>query len=240
MTISSQRSLVIVGHGKMGRAIEQLARAGGWNVLATLDKGWHEDSGAREALAKAGVAVEFSEPAQAVTNIRAIVDAGCPVVVGTTGWYEHLDEVTGFVRAAGGALLWSPNYSMGAQILISLARTAGLLIKQAGIFDSHLLETHHVEKKDIPSGTAISIASTLESTLGRHVPITSVRSGHEPGTHELIFDASFEQIRLSHHARDRRVFAAGALLAADWLRMRGAGVFTMQDVLQSAVGGRES
>jgi 4-hydroxy-tetrahydrodipicolinate reductase len=228
----SARNLAIVGHGKMGRAVEQLAVEAGWTISAVLDENW-DSKNARHALNNAAVAVEFSEPAAAPTNIRAVVGAGCPIVVGTTGWHNQLDELAAFVRGASGTMMWSPNFSIGAQILISLARTAGSLLKSSGegVFDAHLIETHHSAKKDKPSGTAIAIGAAAESTLGRSIPITSVRTGHVPGTHELIFDGLFEQIRVVHQARDRRVFAAGALVAADWLRTRKSGVYTMQDLL---------
>ncbi len=234
----NERKLAIVGHGKMGRAVEQLAVDAGWTITAVLDENWNA-SDARGALQGASVAVEFTEPHSAPDNIRAIVGAGCPIVVGTTGWHGEIEDVSAFVRHARGTMLWSPNFSVGAQILMSLARNAGALIKKggAGAFDAHLVETHHAAKKDKPSGTAIAIGSAAEATLGRAIPITSVRTGHEPGTHELIFDALFEQIRIVHRARDRRVFAAGALIAADWLLTKGSGVFTMQDLLGSSEEG---
>jgi 4-hydroxy-tetrahydrodipicolinate reductase len=235
MTPAEVRSAVIVGYGKMGRAVESLALQSGWSIAGTLDSDWLSDTNAsREVLARASVAVEFSEPAQAVHNILAIVQAGCPVVVGTTGWYHRLDEVSAAVMRAGGKMLWSPNFSVGAQILMTLARTAGELARSAGVFDAHIVETHHAAKKDMPSGTAIKLGESAEYGMQQRVPITSVRVGHEPGKHELIFDAPFEQVKLVHTARDRRVFAAGALLAADWLckQPKSAGVFTMRDILQ--------
>jgi len=209
----SEKTLAIVGHGRMGRAVEHLALESGWRIAAILDENWHTEN-ARSALNGASVAVEFTAPDCAPDNIRAIVQAGCPIVVGTTGWYSQLNELAEFVQLVRGSMLWSPNFSVGAQILVSLARTAGELLRKASAFDAHLVETHHSAKKDKPSGTAIAIGAAAESTLGRSIPITSVRTGHEPGTHELIFDAQFEQIRMVHRARDRRVFAAGALLAA--------------------------
>jgi 4-hydroxy-tetrahydrodipicolinate reductase len=114
--------------------------------------------------------------------------------------------------------------------MIELARYAGVLMKSLDDFDAHIVETHHARKKDAPSGTAIAIGKTAGEALGRDIPTTSIRTGSVPGTHELIFDGPFEQLALTHLARDRRVFADGALRAADWLVGR-KGVFTMRDVL---------
>jgi 4-hydroxy-tetrahydrodipicolinate reductase len=128
-------------------------------------------------------------------------------------------------------MLWSPNFSLGVNVLIELARYAGKLMSTLEDFDAHIVETHHSKKKDAPSGTAIAIAKAASDALERPIPATSVRTGSVPGTHELIFDGTFEQLALTHMARDRRVFAEGALKAADWL-VGKKGVFTMRDVLE--------
>jgi len=154
-----------------------------------------------------------------------------PVVVGTTGWYDSLPEVTRIAKEADTGLLWSPNFSLGVSVLIELARYAGTLIRPLEGFDAHIVETHHSRKKDAPSGTAIAIGKAATDTLDRPIPTTSVRTGSVPGTHELIFDGLFEQLSFTHVARDRRVFAEGALKAADWL-VGKRGVFTMRDVLE--------
>jgi 4-hydroxy-tetrahydrodipicolinate reductase len=224
--------LALVGMGKMGRAIEQLAPERGFDVVARLDA---EDVGAgagitRASLGGADVAVEFTVPGAAVANLSACVEAGCPVVVGTTGWYAEADAVTRMVAERGGAVLWAPNYSIGVNLFQRLVEQAAALVGAAPGFDVHLVESHHAAKKDAPSGTAGSLARAAADVLGREVPITSVRTGHIPGTHELVFDAPFETIRLEHVARDRRVFAEGALLAARWLVGR-RGTFGMRDVL---------
>ena len=224
--------VALVGMGRMGREIAALAEARGFDVVATFASA--DSAPTRASLNGAEVALEFSAPASAVANIRALVDAGCPVVVGTTGWYDRLDEVRHLVDRASGGLLWAANFSLGVSIMEALAAEAGRLL--AGTpFDAHLVETHHVAKKDAPSGTAIVLARAVEAPLGREVPITSVRTGSVPGTHALVFDAPFEQLRLVHDARDRRVFAEGALVAARWLVGR-RGVFTMRDVLARVPG----
>jgi 4-hydroxy-tetrahydrodipicolinate reductase len=228
----SQRTIAIIGDGKMGRAIRELAEAKGWKVAAMV--GERENAAGsgitKSTLGNADVAVEFTEPKAAVANINAALRAGVPVVVGTTGWYEQLPAVTKIANEAGTALLWSPNFSLGVNVLIELARYAGTLMQPLEEFDAQIVETHHSKKKDAPSGTAIAIAKAASEALRRAIPTTSVRIGSVPGTHELIFDGSYEQLSLTHVARDRRVFAEGALAAADWL-VGKRGVFTMRDVL---------
>jgi 4-hydroxy-tetrahydrodipicolinate reductase len=226
------RSVAIVGDGKMGQSIRDLAIARGWRVAAFIgERESANGSGlTKTTLGDADVAVEFSEPKAAVANIKAVLRAGVPIVVGTTGWYDELSEITRIAHASGTALLWSPNYSLGVNVLIELARYAGTLLQPLEEFDAHIVETHHAKKKDAPSGTAIVIGKAASDALGRPIPTTSVRTGSVPGTHEIIFDGTFEQLTLSHVARDRRVFAEGALSAAEWL-IGKKGVFTMRDVL---------
>ena len=232
----SERTIAIVGDGKMGQAIRELALEKGWRVAALL--GERENASGKginaAALGGAEVAVEFTQPDAAVANITACLRAGVPVVVGTTGWYDSLPEVTRVAKEADTGLLWSPNFSLGVNVLIELARYAGTLMRTLEGFDAHIVETHHSRKKDAPSGTAIAIGKAASDTLDRPIPTTSVRTGSVPGTHELIFDGLFEQLTLSHVARDRRVFAEGALQAADWL-VGKKGVFTMRDVLSLPV-----
>ena len=222
--------LAIIGFGRMGRVVEQLAPDRGFEVVRRIDPE-SGDAGAvsAETLRGADVAIEFSTPASAPANVRACVDAHCPVVVGTTGWYDRRGEIESYARDRQGALLVASNFSVGVAAFFEIARAAARQLKRTG-FEAHIVETHHSAKKDAPSGTAASLEQLVELDWGRDVPITSIRVGAVPGTHELIFDAAFEQIRVEHVARDRRVFADGALLAARWIIGR-TGVFTMNDVL---------
>lgn len=226
------RTIAIIGDGKMGQAIRELAQAKGWKVAALV--GERESAGGtgitRSTLGNADVAVEFTQPDAAVANISAALRAGVPVVAGTTGWYDQLPAVTQVANEAGTALLWSPNFSLGVNVLIELARFAGTMMRTLEEFDAHIVETHHSKKKDAPSGTAVAMAKAASEGLARAIPTTSVRTGSVPGTHELMFDGLYEQLSLTHVARDRRVFAEGALAAADWL-VGKRGVFTMRDVL---------
>ncbi|MEX2153881.1 MAG: 4-hydroxy-tetrahydrodipicolinate reductase [Gemmatimonadaceae bacterium] len=223
--------LAIIGLGKMGRAIEQLAPERGFTVVSRIDpKGGEAGTVTKETLKGADVAVEFSTPGSAPANIIAAVEAGCPVVVGTTGWYDKQPEIENATLEKRGAVLIAPNFSIGVAAFGEIVKAAARTLKSAPGFDAHIVETHHTAKKDAPSGTAASLEKQAASEWGKSIPITSVRIGSVPGTHELIFDAPYEQIRIEHVARDRRVFADGALLAAKWV-IGKHGVFTMKDVL---------
>jgi 4-hydroxy-tetrahydrodipicolinate reductase len=229
----SGRRVAIIGDGKMGQAIRQLAVEKGWKVTAVV--GERDSDGGKGitalSLGEPEVAVEFTQPDAAVGNITACLRAGVPVVAGTTGWYDSLPEVNRIAKETGTSLLWSPSFSLGVNVLIELARYAGTMMRTLEDYDAHIVETHHTKKKDAPSGTAIAIAKAASEALERPIPTTSVRTGSVPGTHELIFDGAFEQLTLTHLARDRRAFAEGALKAADWL-IGKKGVFTMHDVLE--------
>jgi 4-hydroxy-tetrahydrodipicolinate reductase len=223
--------LAVVGLGRMGRAVEQLAPERGFDVVARIGSAQNAqgDGIGPDSLRGAQVVIEFTEPDAAVANIHAALAAKCPVVTGTTGWYATLAAVTAAVEREGGALLYAPNFAVGVHIFERVVEEAARLAAAVPGFDAHILETHHTAKKDAPSGTASKLAQAARRGSGREVPITSVRTGSVPGTHELLLDAPFEQIRLEHVARDRRVFAEGALLAARWLIGR-RGVFQMRDV----------
>lgn len=223
--------IAVIGVGKMGRTVAQLAVERGWTVSATLDEADNRGGAGitRAMLGEAEVAIEFTEPGAARDNIIACGRAGVPVVSGTTGWTMD-DEVRAAVELGGGALLQAANFSLGVQLFAHLAAVAGRLFAAAPSFDAHIVETHHAAKKDAPSGTAAMLARAMQPGLGREMSITSVRVGSVPGTHEVVFDGPFEQVTLTHTARDRRVFADGALAAAAWLRGR-RGIFTLADVL---------
>ncbi|MFI5239498.1 MAG: 4-hydroxy-tetrahydrodipicolinate reductase [Gemmatimonadales bacterium] len=219
--------LAIVGPGKMGSTVAALADAAGVDVVATVGAGMPIT---RESLKGADVAVEFTDPAAAPANVRACVLAACPVVVGTTGWYDQLPSITKLVQERQGALLWAANFSLGVHALADLVKRAGELFAHLPGFDAELVETHHARKLDAPSGTARMLQQNFAAGSGKDLDVTSIRLGSVPGTHSLIIDGAFEQIVISHEARDRRVFAEGALVAAKWLVGRH-GVFTLDDVL---------
>ncbi len=228
--------IAVIGDGRMGRLVAALAAEQGLDVCATLGKDAVDAHGiSKRTLRGADVAIEFTEPSAAAANVRACLAAGCAVVSGTTGWDAARAVVEAEVRTADGALLWAPNFSLGVHFFTRLVAEATRLAQAAGGFDAHLVETHHAAKLDAPSGTARHLAQAAEAASGVTVPITSVRVGSVPGTHELLLDGAFEQVRLVHEARDRRVFALGALVAARWVAGR-RGVFTLDDVLSPPGG----
>lgn len=227
----NEPAIAIIGDGKMGRTIGQMVQERGWHLTAMLGQEHNRDGAGitRRALGDPDVAIEFTEPASAVSNIMACIHEGVPVVVGTTGWYDALPMITETANEEGATLLWAPNFSIGVTLFVELARRAAEIMARSD-FSAAMVETHHSAKKDAPSGTALAIARAMEGSLGKPLPVTSVRTGSVPGTHEIIFDGPFEQITMRHEARDRRVFADGALRAAQWLKGK-KGVYTMRDVL---------
>lgn len=235
-TVDSRHASVVrialIGMGRMGKAIDALAADSGCEVVARLTGADTKHGITRDQLNGAQVAVEFTHPQAAVGNAIACLNAGCPVVVGTTGWSGQLPELEAATIHAQVAALWAPNFSLGVQLFLAVAEEAARRFRNVGAFDAHVIEMHHSAKKDAPSGTAIAINERLELGLQRAVEITSIRTGSVPGTHEVVFDAPFEQVRLVHEARDRRVFADGALVAARWLAHKNTvGVYTMRDVV---------
>ena len=228
----SRLRLAIIGGGRMGQAIAALAPEHDFEFAILESKDVRRGGVTRELLKGADVAVEFTAAEAAPSNIRGCAAAGCPVVSGTTGWDAQRSAVEDDVRGSEGALLWAPNFSIGVQVLAKLVLEAGRRLTALPQFDAHIVEVHHAAKKDAPSGTAKLLGGLAAKALGRDVPITSIRTGSVPGSHAVLFDAPFEQLRLEHEARDRRVFAAGALVAARWLAGR-RGVFTLDDLLNA-------
>ncbi len=222
----------------MGRAIAALATEPGTDseIVAQLGRADTAKGITREMLNGAQVVIEFTAPAEAARLVSACVKLGVPVVSGTTGWDAERVRVEAAVQASRGAFLWAPNFAIGVHLFAGVVRDAARRFAEGGTgFAMRLVETHHTEKKDAPSGTAKMLAALVQQVSGHDVPITSVRTAGVPGTHELIFDAPFEQVRLVHEARDRSVFASGALAAARWLaEVPREGVFTIDDFL----GGR--
>lgn len=225
----------VIGHGRMGRWVEALAPDRGIDVVSVLGRDAMAGSGA-DTLRNVDVAIEFTLPGAAVDNIRACVQAGCPVVVGTSGWYDRLDDVGDFVEADGGTVLWAENFSPGYVITRALAKRMAALAAENEAYDMHLVEWHHAAKVDAPSGTARRLHDEVSGVFPRPVGVTSVRTGQIPGTHELTVDGTFDRVVLRHEVRDRRVFADGALLAARWLHGRGPGLYSIDDLADEVEG----
>jgi 4-hydroxy-tetrahydrodipicolinate reductase len=229
--------VALIGMGRMGRAIDTLASERDVTVVARLGAAEMARGLERAALADAEVAIEFTVPDRAVSNAAACLALGCPVVIGTTGWTERREELEEAVRTSRCPALWSPNFSVGVQLFLAIVEAAATQMRGLAGFAPHVVETHHAAKRDAPSGTGIAIGERLANGLGRDVDISSVRVGSVPGTHEVLFDAPFEQIRLVHEARDRRVFADGAITAARWLAaQQSPALYTMRDVLRASTG----
>ncbi len=216
----------------MGQTLRRIAPERGWSVVAEIGARGNGGGTAitRESLRGADVAIEFTTPDAAPWNARACVRAGCPVVVGTTGWDAERADVERDVLEADGALLAAANLSIGVNLFFRIAEYAARLAARFPAFDAHIVEIHHSAKRDAPSGTALELSRRTSSARARAIPISSIRTGNVPGTHTLVLDGGHEQISLEHAARDRVIFADGALIAARWLMGR-RGIFTMADVV---------
>jgi 4-hydroxy-tetrahydrodipicolinate reductase len=230
--------ILIVGNGKMGRAVAALAEERGHGIHAIVGGADNRDGHALAAdrLAGVDVAVEFTRPEAAPENLRRLIEAGIPTVTGTTGWDAELPRIAALVEDRRGALLHAANFSIGVHLFLRAARALGEQLAGREGFDACILEEHHAAKRDAPSGTALLLQRRLrEADAGRDFPITSVRVGATPGTHLVAYDGRFERIELSHVARSREGFAAGALAAAEWLPGK-PGVHRFEDMLFGGSG----
>jgi 4-hydroxy-tetrahydrodipicolinate reductase len=220
--------LAIIGYGKMGRMVEQLAPEYGFQSIVTIDI---DDDFARAAGADA--AIEFTTPDAALRNIEKLAALRVPVVVGTTGWLAHMDQARAAIDENGSALVWSPNFSVGVNVFLRVVREAAKLLAEEKEYGAWAWEVHHDTKKDAPSGTMIKLVEEMKAVgYPRHIDVSSSRAGRHPGTHEVGFDSAADTITLRHAARSREGFARGALKAAQWI-VGKQGVFEFGDVLFS-------
>ena len=213
--------LAIVGYGKMGKLVEQLAPEYGFTVALKLD----EFNNAAfvgltpENFRGVDMAIDFSIPSAVLGNVERIAALGVNMVVGTTGWLEHLEAVKAAVARHGIGLVWSPNYSVGVNAFFHLVSEAARLLATQPEYGAWAWEIHHSTKKDAPSGTLLKLVDEMKkSGYARQIDVSSNRAGAHPGTHEIGFDSSADTITLRHTARSREGFARGALKAARWLR----------------------
>lgn len=214
------RRLAIVGYGKMGRMIEQFAPEYGFSVALKLDEfnNANCEGVTAENFGGIDVAIEFSIPAAVRRNVESVAALGVNIVVGTTGWLEHLDAVKQAVETNGIGLVWSPNYSVGVNAFFHLVREAARLLESQPAYAAWGWEIHHSAKKDALSGTLLKLVEEMKQAgYTRPVDISSNRAGAHPGTHEVGFDSSADTITLRHTARSREGFARGALQAAKWV-----------------------
>jgi 4-hydroxy-tetrahydrodipicolinate reductase len=213
-------NLAIVGYGKMGRLIEQLAPEFGFTVALKLDEFNNVDGAGMTAENFRGVdvAVEFSTPHTVIGNIERLAALGVNTVVGTTGWTGQLDRVQAVVEKADIGLVWSPNFSIGVNVFFRLVSEAARLLANEPSYAAWGWEIHHSAKKDAPSGTLLKLIEEMKKAgYSRPVDAGSNRAGWHPGTHEIGFDSAADTITLRHAARSREGFARGALKAAAWV-----------------------
>jgi 4-hydroxy-tetrahydrodipicolinate reductase len=214
------RKLAIVGYGKMGKLIESLAAAYDFEVALQLDEFNNSRSEGLTAANFKGIdaAIEFSIPGAVPANVEGIAALGIPIVVGTTGWLEHIDQVKASVEKHNGALVWSPNFSIGVNAFFRIVAEAARLIAAEEEYGAWAWEIHHSQKKDAPSGTLLKLVDEMKKAgYTRPIDIGSNRAGVISGTHEIGFDSSADTITLRHTARSREGFARGALKAAQWI-----------------------
>ncbi len=235
--------IALFGHGGMGTLVEARARDAGHEIAVIFtdrDAGRAPDELAY-GLKGADVAVDFSVGAAVPNNVKACVRAGTPLVEGTTGWLPQLAEVRGVVEQGKGALVYGPNFSVGVNLFYRVVAAAAAEYARDPSYAPFLEEAHHARKKDAPSGTALKLRDLVAKAYGgREIPVTSTRAGYIPGTHLAGFDGPADQIVLTHTARSREGFAAGALLAAQWIAGgKRHGVFEFSEVLDEILGGKE-
>lgn len=236
-------NIALVGYGKMGRAIEEVAVRRGHQIILKIGSSNRTDLNI-DGLRQADVAIEFTHPGAAPDNVAIIMQCGVPVVSGTTGWNEALPAAAEVCRVTGTAFLHASNFSIGVNIFFEVNKLLARLMNRQGAYDVTIEETHHTEKKDAPSGTAITLAGQILEELERKdrwtlkanaatnkdLAIESFRVEGVPGTHKVSYHSPIDTIDIIHTAHSREGFALGAVLAAEFIAGR-QGVFTMEDVL---------
>lgn len=224
----------IIGYGKMGREIEKILIERGHEVVKKIDMENSADISA-EGLAGVDVAIEFTTPDTAFGNICATLRAGVPIVSGTTGWTERMAEVVALCKECDGSFFYSSNYSLGVNILFKINKVLGAMMKPHTEYKLHIEETHHIHKKDAPSGTAKTLADDLRDVLydgdtAKEIEIQSFREGEVPGIHNVVWESENDILTLQHSLHSRRALAFGAVLAAEYAATH-KGILTMDNLL---------
>jgi 4-hydroxy-tetrahydrodipicolinate reductase len=225
--------VLLVGYGKMGRLVAQLAPDYGCEVAGIVDPGSRDHAASIDDARWTGidVAIDFTSPEAVVGNVSSLAARRVNIVLGTTGWQKHEADLRRIVDDAGIGIVAAPNFSTGVVLFEAIVARAAQLFAGQSDFGAYLHESHHAAKKDAPSGTALKLKHTMEqSGYSRPIDVAATRAGFIPGTHTIGFDGPSESITLTHAARDRGAFARGALNAARWVQGR-RGWFSMQDVL---------
>ncbi len=218
--------IAILGNGKMGRHISELAKKRGHTIacVSSSKKPAHTLD-----LRATNVAIDFSTPTSSFTNISHAINSRIPVVSGTTGWLENLKEIESLCTAKKGAFLYASNFSLGMNIFFKLNKNlAKLMLNQN--YESSIHEIHHTEKIDSPSGTAKTLGKQMDEILKNNTPMTAKRIADATGTHTVTYRSSVDEIEIKHTAKNRDGFAMGAIIAAEWIQNK-QGIFNMQDVL---------
>ena len=234
--------IALIGYGKMGKAIEEIAVKKGHAVVLRIDINTLEQF-TTENLQACDVAIEFTSPHSAVRNIITCLDAGIPVVSGSTGWLAHWDEIKNKCEAMHGSLVYASNYSIGVNVFFEVNKLLSRLMDAQPDYEVTLEEIHHTEKRDAPSGTAITLAEQVLENIGRkknwvnhdsfsspELSITSKRIDPAPGTHKVKYSSPVDDIEIIHTAHNRQGFASGAVLAAEFIKGK-KGIYGMKDVL---------
>lgn len=241
--------IAIIGYGKMGKTIERIAQHRGHIIGARIDAQLNNNHLALETLIEhIDVCIDFSHPDLVLDSVNLCARFKKPLVLGTTGWQDKIEYVKKITKESGSALLWSPNFSLGVNLFLRIVKEASILINPFKNYDAAGFEIHHNEKCDSPSGTAIAIANQILNNFERkkralfesvnrkveneELQFTSLRVGHAPGTHDVIFDSQNDTIKLTHTARNRDGFAEGAVIAAEWLKDK-KGFYTLEDVIDA-------
>lgn len=228
--------IALLGYGKMGKVIERIALERGHEIVLKKD-----EFNTYEGLSTADVAIDFSVPSAAVSNISSCFNANVPVVSGTTGWLEHYDEMIALCKTKNGGFISSSNFSLGVNLFFEFNEYLAKIMSKFDHYKVDMEEIHHDQKLDAPSGTAISLAKgviensnytnwTLDNPKENEIHIEAIRTGTVPGTHTVTYNSEVDSIEIKHTAHNREGFALGAVIAAEWLAGKH-GVFTMKDVL---------
>jgi 4-hydroxy-tetrahydrodipicolinate reductase len=235
-------NIALLGYGKMGKAIEEIAIQRGHSIILKIDENNTNDF-TRENISKADVAIEFTSPHSAYDNVKKTIEFGVAVVCGSTGWLSKIDEIKNICTKRNGAFVYASNFSVGVNIFFEVNKKLAAMMAAHNDYDVSLTEIHHTQKKDAPSGTAITLAEQILEEIPRkkswvnhisdnpdELEILSERIDPAPGTHKIKYSSPVDDIEIIHTAHSRKGFALGAVLAAEFLKNK-KGIFGMKDVL---------
>lgn len=209
--------VLMLGHGKTGALVAEIAQQRGHEVRSLRSKDNQDGRGLTlEVLKQTDVVIDFTTPHSVIPNVIRCAEARTPVIVGTTGWYQHLDKVRELVTERKAALLYGSNFSIGMNFFFKAVQAMAPILKTN--YHANIVERHHIHKKDKPSGTAVTLQKILESQTGAQVEVASVREGETVGMHLVMFDSSNDTILFTHDAKNRLGFAEGAVRAAEWIQ----------------------